>query len=106
MVQETAKVGEAYGVETGNYAAFPPIRTYVDQPVEETVAQFAANAKNISIDGETELTYPSMTQDLLAGRRIEVDEVFGDIVARAHRAGVPVPRLEIVSTLISGLNLP
>jgi ketopantoate reductase len=36
-----------------------------------------------------------MTQDLLAGRTLEVEDVFGDLVERTDRAGVastPPPR--------------
>ncbi|MBN1686618.1 MAG: 2-dehydropantoate 2-reductase [Spirochaetales bacterium] len=104
LVQETAAIGAAYGVLTGNYTAFPPIRTYVDRPVEETVEQFVARAAAAPKRPDARPSYPSMTQDLLAGRQLEVDEVFGDLVERAHRAGVPAPRLEIVTDLISGLN--
>lgn len=104
LVQETAAIGAAYGVQTANYPSFPPIRTYVDQPVERTVAQFSAHSLNLSKGKETEASYPSMTQDLLAGRQLEVDEVFGDLVERARRVGVAVPGLEMVYNLISGLE--
>jgi 2-dehydropantoate 2-reductase len=102
LVKETAEIGAAYGVETGNYTAFPPIRTYVDQPVEETVAGFLARA--VPQKPGSRPSYPSMTQDLLAGRPLEVDEVFGDLVERAKRVDVQVPRLEIITNLISGFN--
>lgn len=104
LVQETAAIGKAYGVQTGNYKAFPPIRTYVDQPAEETVAWFLSRAAVTPKQSGAGVFYPSMTQDLLAGRPLEVDEVFGDLVERAHRAGIPAPRLEMVNDLISGLN--
>ena len=45
-----------------------------------------------------------MTQDLLAGRALEVDDVFGDLVERADRAGVAVPRLRLVRDLLRGLD--
>jgi hypothetical protein len=45
-----------------------------------------------------------MTQDLLAGRPLEVDEVFGDIVDRAQAAGIPVPRITLVRDLLRGLR--
>ena len=47
---------------------------------------------------------PSMTQDLLAGRALEVDEVFADLVHRAERAGVLVPRLRLVRDLLRGID--
>ncbi len=45
-----------------------------------------------------------MAQDLLEGRPLEVDFVFGDLVARAKRAGVPAPRLTLVRDLIRGID--
>lgn len=45
-----------------------------------------------------------MTQDLLAGRALEVDEVFGDLVERAERTGVPVSRLRLVRDLIRAVD--
>ena len=45
-----------------------------------------------------------MTQDLLAGRALEVDEVFGDLVERAKRAGLAAPRLTLVRDLIRGID--
>ena len=104
LVKETAAIGRAYGVETGDFASFPPIRTYVDRPTGETVAQFVRQAAAAPNAAAATRTYPSMLQDLLAGRPLEVDEIFGDLVRRARDAGVPAPRLEIVCDLISGLN--
>jgi ketopantoate reductase len=45
-----------------------------------------------------------MTQDLLAGRYLEVDEVFGDLVDRADRVAVDVPRLRLVLDLLRGTS--
>jgi len=42
-------------------------------------------------------------QDLLVGRALEVDEVFADLVDRAARAGVFVPRIRLVRDLIRDL---
>jgi len=102
LVKETAAIGRACGVQTGDFPSFPPIRTYVDRPTEETGAELVRRAAGVP-RGPVR-TFPSMLQDLLAGRPLEVDEIFGDLVRRAHKAGVPVPRLEVVRDLISALN--
>ena len=36
---------------------------------------------------------------------MEVEEVFGDVVARAEHLGVEVPRITFVSDLLRGLNV-
>ena len=103
LVRETAAVGAAYGVPVGDYTNFP-IRTYVTRPDDETVAMLVK--KNVlapSATGGVE-SYSSMTQDFLAARAIEVDEVFADVVARGQRAGVAVPRLTLVRDLLRGLD--
>ena len=45
---------------------------------------------------------PSMLQDILAGRSIEVEAILGQPLAMARQAGVATPLLEIVCTLARG----
>lgn len=97
LVRETAAVASAYGVEVGNYAGFPPIRTFVDRADDDTIAL-------IQPAPDSPPSYASMTQDLLAGLPLEVDAVFGDIVGRAERKNVPVPSLRLVRDMIRGLD--
>ncbi len=103
LVRETAALGAAYGVTVGDYTNFP-IRTYVRRPDEATVEALMAQAPlQPAATGGVE-SLPSMTQDLFAGRALEVDAVFGDLVARAERAGVAVPRLRLVRDIIAGID--
>ena len=100
LVRETAAVAAAYGVQVGNYTGFPPIRTFVDRDDDATIASLQPAVPL----GDAEPSYASMTQDLLAGRPLEVDAVFGDLVQRADLKGVPVPSLRLVRDLIRGLD--
>jgi 2-dehydropantoate 2-reductase len=100
LIRETAAIGAAEGGLVGDYPGFPPIKTYVEQPDEETIAQLT------SPDGPPRRvvgSWPSMTQDLLAGRPFEAEAIFGDFVARGERAGLPVTRLTLVRDLLCGL---
>ncbi len=101
LVREAESVAAACGVRVGDYVNFP-IRTYVDRPDEETIRALSGAPSGTSTGGVE--TLPSMTQDLLAGRALEVDEVLSDLVDRADRAGVPVPRLTLVRNLIRGID--
>jgi 2-dehydropantoate 2-reductase len=47
---------------------------------------------------------PSMLQDVLQGRPIEVEALFGQIHAFAHQAGVPVPTMDAILPLLRGLD--
>jgi 2-dehydropantoate 2-reductase len=102
LVRETAALAAAHGVVVGDYTNFP-IRTYVSRPDEATVAALAGKGFLAPAPGTPEF-FPSMTQDLLAGRALEVDDVFGDLVERADRAGVAVPRLRFVRDVLRGLD--
>jgi len=98
LVRETAAIGAAHGITVGDYPHFPPIRTYATRPEAETLA--AVLSDPLPRGG----SLPSMTQDLLAGRPLEVEAVFGDLVERAMQAGVPAPRLTLVRDLLRGLD--
>ncbi len=99
LVRETAATGAAYGVTVGNYPNFPPIHTYTVTPDEETVAKILKPGP-LPRGG----SLPSMTQDVLAGRPMEVEQVFGDLVARAERAGVAAPCLTFVRDVLRGID--
>ena len=98
LIRETAAIGAAYGVEVGDYPHFPPIRTYVTRPDAATLATIPVGP--LPRGGSV----PSMTQDLLAGRPLEVAGVFGDLVGRAERAGLAVPCLTFARDLLLGLD--
>jgi len=104
LVRETAAVARAEGVSVGNYANFPPIATYAEQPVAETIAALPPLPPLPPPGSTTPRSQPSMVQDYVAGRPMEVEAIFGDIVARAERYGVPVPSLVFVRDMLRGLN--
>lgn len=101
LIRETAAIGAAEGAAVGDYPGFPPIKTYVERPDAETLA---AHLPPPGAPRATGGSWPSMTQDLLAGRPFEAEAIFGDFVARGERAGLPVPHLTLVRNLVCGLN--
>jgi 2-dehydropantoate 2-reductase len=103
LVRETAAIAAAHGVPVGDYTNFP-IRTYVTRPDEETVAALSQKAFLAPAATGGVESFASMTQDLRAGRAIEVDDVFADLVERGERAGVAVPRLRLVRDFLRGLD--
>lgn len=103
LVRETDAVAKASGVTVGDYRGFP-IRTYLQMTASEHVEYAAGLVASAPAGPVAPGAYPSMTQDLLAGRPMEIEEVFGDVVAKAERLGVEVPRITLVSDLLRGLN--
>lgn len=103
LIRETAAIAAACGVAIGDYEGFP-IRSYLEKSEAEMMAMAAARAAAYAGGSGGAESLPSMVQDLLAGRPMESDQIFGDLVRRAEKAGVPVPRIALVRDLVAGLN--
>jgi 2-dehydropantoate 2-reductase len=75
-------------------AAAKGIRLAYDDPVR-WVSEFAGKIPNAR---------PSMYQDLLAGRRSEIDAIHGGVVAEGARLGVPTPTCALMVQLVKALE--
>jgi 2-dehydropantoate 2-reductase len=80
--------------EAAAVAAAKGIRLAYDDPVQ-WVSDFAGKIPNAR---------PSMYQDLLAGRRSEIDSIQGGVVAEGARLGVPTPTCAFMVQLIKALE--
>ena len=47
----------------------------------------------------------SMLQDLMAGRKTEIDEICGVVVSKGEELGIPTPRNKILHALIMGIEM-
>ena len=103
LIRETDAVARAHGVAVGDYVGFP-IKRYLQMTASEHVEYASGLVPGGRSGPIAPGAYPSMAQDLFAGRAMEVEEVFGDVVTRAERAGVDVPRVALVCDLLRGLN--
>lgn len=99
LLEEAALVARAEGVTVADYPDLP-MRTYLDLAREEMVKRLTGRPAQ---DGAA-LSFSSMAQDLAGGRPTEYEQVFGDLLRRAGRLGVPVPRAALVYDLIAGLD--
>ncbi len=102
IVREVASVAKTYGVTLGDFPGFP-MRTYVERSDDETIAFLGEQVQQLRARGAPE-NYPSMVQDVLAGRPMEVEGVFGDLVERGERVGVPTPALRFATQLLRGID--
>jgi 2-dehydropantoate 2-reductase len=75
-------------------AAAKGIRLAYDDPAQ-WVSDFAAKIPNAR---------PSMYQDLLAGRRSEIDAIHGGVVAEGAKVGVPTPTCALMVRLVKALE--
>ena len=102
MAREAIRLATASGVELLPEGAILPLQAILAGSEREAVesvraagAQFAAQASGHRM---------SALQDLEAGRRLEVEETFGDAVAKARRAGLEVPLLEAFYHLVAAID--
>lgn len=100
--REVAAVARASGVEVGDYPGFE-VRTLVDAPQEEAMASVRERARRLEARGMTGVRI-SMLQDILRGRRTEVEETAGYVVRRAEALGVDVPGLRFAYRVVRGLD--
>ncbi len=91
-----SNVGEIAATDGG--AAF--VRAFFDEVAAVAAAAGCAPSPN-SVDAMLgHLTAPgssltsSMYRDLVAGERVESDQILGDLRARARRAGLPTPLVD------------
>lgn len=99
---ECAAVARACGVEVGDYAGFP-IRSIVEAPYEKAVEMIMERGANLEKSGQTS-TRISMLQDVLKGRKTEVEETAGYVVQRAREHGISVPNVEFGYRVVRGVD--
>lgn len=101
LIAETATIAQAAGHELHDY---PGMRVYswARDPrhvVLEGMAQRAAE-----MTAADRVVRVSMLQDLLAGRPLEVNEVYGPLLEEAEARGVSVPKLAFAYSLLGGFE--
>jgi 2-dehydropantoate 2-reductase len=103
LLRETCAVARAHGMELVDPPGSPwRLGSWQAMPDEAVLAELRAIGERQRAAGEK--TYPSMAQDVLAGRRTEAEDLAGDLVRRANAAGVPVPATETCYRLVRGLE--
>ena len=90
------------------------LRSLVDELAAETVAVAVAQDLHVDLDERRSAIHavldragdgkPSMLQDVLAGRKTEIETVNGAVVAAGTEHGVPVPLNQAMVALVHGLE--
>ena len=68
----------------------------------DILAAFTAQGEALRAQGVP--LYPSLTQDIIAGRPTELAATAGDILARAARHALPVPTIRLCHDLLAGVE--
>ena len=82
----------------------PPGRSAdgIDASEDEVAATLAAMGESLRRLGRT--FYPSLAQDIMAGRPSELEATAGDVLARAARHGLSLPVLSTCTDLLRGIE--
>jgi 2-dehydropantoate 2-reductase len=100
-------------LQTAAIVADPALRRLVVHLVEETVAVALAlgwdlrdtvDPEAVARDLETPGVTPSMLQDVLLGRALEVEAIAGQVHSFGRDAGVVTPTLDVLVPLLRGLS--
>ena len=103
------------GVRNGALAQMPELWEQSIESLRE--AELVARAAGIDVgDGDTEDylrkvviatadNRVSMLQDLMAGRKTEIDALCGEVVSKGEEFGVPTPRNEMLLALVRGIEM-
>lgn len=103
LLRETAALAAAHGIRVADFPRFP-VRRYLDRSDDENAAFFRQLATGTNALAGAADQRSSMLQDLLAGRPIEVDAIYADLVARAERLGVPAPQLTLARDSLRAID--
>lgn len=104
MVREVAAVAAALGIELSPDESYGfDMRAIATDPVDTAVARVVARGDELAALGKTRIML-SMGQDIRTGRRTEIEETGGHVVAEGDRLGVPAPMLRMACELIRGIE--
>jgi 2-dehydropantoate 2-reductase len=102
LSRECAAVGEALGYPLMDFPGFE-VRTLAALPFDDAVAYLRARGRRLEAQGLTHIRISTL-QDLDRGRRTELPEVVGPVLAAAARENVPVPTLASLAEVLLGLE--
>ena len=103
------------GIKNGALAESPDLWKMALEAMRETEAVAKSSGVNLGgVDNEELLkevvtatadNRVSMLQDLMAGRKTEIDEICGVVVSKGEELGVPTPRNKMLHALVSGIEM-
>lgn len=102
ITHECVSVARAEGVEVNDYPGFT-IRTLSQASFQEGVEMILARGANLEKMGQTSVRI-SMLQDLLKGRKTEVEETAGYVARKAREHGIAAPNVEFGYRLVRGVE--
>lgn len=101
LLAEAAAIAAAAGHTVHDYPGMR-VGSWAHHPRHVVVEDMAERASDMAV--APRVVRVSMLQDLLAGRPMEVEEVYGGLLAEGVRTGTPTPKLAMVYELLQGID--
>jgi 2-dehydropantoate 2-reductase len=102
ITKECAAVARACGVAIADYPGFN-VKTVADAGDEDALRMIIRRGEDMEERGMTSGRI-SMLQDILAGRKTEIEEIAGYLVCLAQEKGVAVPATEFAYHVVRGIE--
>jgi 2-dehydropantoate 2-reductase len=105
MFREVAALAKAMGVTLSEHPAWSlfDMKTLRDAPFEEAVRRLVEVGEKVTASGRTQII-PSMLQDVLAGKKTEIEETVGYVFKEGQRMGIPVPFTEFAYRTVKAIE--
>jgi 2-dehydropantoate 2-reductase len=102
LMREAGAVAAALGVAPSPYEGYGfDVPAILNDPWEDAVRRIQDRGEALIAAGNTAIVV-SMLQDIRSGRRTEIEETAGYVVAEGRRLGVPVPVLAFACDVVRG----
>src|SRR5665811_1201007 len=101
LITEAAGIAAAAGNKVHDYPGMR-VASWARDPRHVVLEDMAQRAAEMTV--ASRVVRVSMLQDLLAGRPMEVDEVYGGLLAQAELTATPAPTLALVYRLLKGID--
>jgi 2-dehydropantoate 2-reductase len=105
MFREVAAVAEALEIPLSEHPAWSlfDLKTLRDAPLPEAVKMLVGVGEQVTRSGRTHII-PSMLQDVVAGKRTEIEETVGHVFHEGQRLGVSVPYTEFAYRAVRAIE--
>ncbi len=105
MYREVAAVAEALQITLSDHDAWSVFnqKTLRDAPFDKAVQMLVNAGKQVAESGRTRIV-PSMLQDVLAGKKTEIEETVGHVFREGIRLGIPVPYTEFAYRTVRAIE--
>ena len=105
MFREVAAVADALHITLSEHPAWSLFdqKTLRDAPLDDAVSMLVGVGQQVAQRGRTHII-PSMLQDVLAGKKTEIEETVGHVFKEGQRLGIPVPYTEFAYRAVRAIE--